>query len=107
MTQHTKDFLAQELRAAGLDAMAHRAGTGYYHDFLSRIATPELQLLADLQGEMKRRADAGSGDTVVVSKLISRHLHGEFDATKEEGDDWAKSEDGQEAFRELIRSARK
>ena len=46
MTQHTKDYLAQELRAAGLNAMADKAATGYYHDFLSPLALPETQLLA-------------------------------------------------------------
>jgi hypothetical protein len=104
MTQHTKDFLAQELRAAGLNDMADKAAIGHYHDFLSPLVAPELQLLADLQGEMKRRSDAGGGDTVAVSMLIGRHMHGEFDASKEESDEWAASQDGQEAFGEPVRS---
>jgi hypothetical protein len=116
MAQHTKDFLAQELRAARLNEMADKAATGWYHDYLSPLAMPETQLLIDLQEELKRRiaasggdstksmaalmcrAEAG-GDTKVVAVLINRHMNGEFDASKEESDEWAASEDA--AFREL------
>jgi len=48
MKQHTKDFLAQELRAAGLDAMADKAAAGFYHDFESPLVLPEMQLAHDL-----------------------------------------------------------
>lgn len=85
---HTKDFLAQELRAAGLDAMADKAATGWYHDFLSPLTFPEMQLANDL-------AAAG---TPAALALRARHLNGEFDASKEESDEWAASADGQEAF---------
>jgi hypothetical protein len=42
-----------------------------------------------------------------VAALITRHMNGEFDATKEESDAWAESEDGQAAFNELTDSLRK
>jgi hypothetical protein len=82
MTQHTKDFLAQELRKAGLDAMADKAVTGYYHDFESPLDFPEMQLDVDL-------SLAGTPEALA---LRARHHNGEFDASTEEGEEWAMSE---------------
>ena len=83
-TLHTKDLLADALRQAGLEQMAVKAATGYYHDYISPLAAPCLQLAADL-------AEAG---TPAALALRARHLNGEFDATAEEGDDWMASSDG-------------
>jgi len=85
---HTKDILAAELRKAGLSDMADKAATGYYHDFLSPLDTPCLQLAADLLA-------AGTDASMA---LRERHLNGEFDATKEESDEWANSPEGRDAF---------
>ncbi len=87
---HTKDLLAQELRKAGLDAMADKAAEGYYHDYLSPLALPASQLMDDLKA-------AGADD------LIKRHLNGDFDATFDEADEWAKSEEGSEMLRRFLR----
>lgn len=65
-----KDFLAQELNAAGLTEMAAKASTGYYDDFLSPLPAPATQLAADL-------AEAGTPGALA---LRARHLNGEFDA---------------------------
>jgi hypothetical protein len=94
---HTKDFLAQELRKAGLDEMADKAATGYYHDYLSPLDTPCLQLASDL-------VRAGTPQALA---LRGRHLRGEFDASKEESDEWMKSPDGQAALEQLPPGARK
>jgi len=88
---HTKDFLAQELQKAGLDEMAAKAATGYYHDFLSPLPLPEMQLEADLRAIGTPAAEA----------LRRRHLNGEFDANREESDAWAASPEGQDTFRQL------
>lgn len=93
MAQHTKDFLADELEKADLPAMAAMARTGYYHDFLSPIDLPCLQLAQDL-------ATAG---TPAALALRSRHLNGEFDASAEESDAWAESAEGKEAFQQLLK----
>lgn len=90
---HTKDILAAELSKADLPEMASKAAAGYYHDFLSPLATPCLQLAADL-------AEIGTPEAMA---LRARHLNGEFDATNEESDAWAKSAEGQSAFRALRR----
>lgn len=97
MTQkmHTKDYLAQELTKAGLDEMAAKAANGYYHDFLSPIDLPCIQLMTDLEA-------VGSPEAM---KLIDRHANGEFDASMEESNEWYHSTEGQEcvaAFKDSI-----
>ena len=89
---HTKDFLASELRKAGLMDMSIKAANGYYHDFLSPLATPCMQLAEDLH-------KVGTPEAMA---LRERHINGEFDATKEESDEWARGPEGQAAFAELI-----
>lgn len=89
---HTKDLLAAALREAGLDDMADKAAEGYYHDFLSPLATPEMQLAEDL---------AAIGTDAALA-LRERHINGEFDASVEESDVWADSPEGQDAMRGLL-----
>ena len=89
---HTKDILAIELHKAGLVDMAVKAKQGYYHDFLSPLSFPDMQLLVDLMEAGTQKAFA----------LRARHLNGEFDASAEESDEWAESEDGKSTFAELL-----
>lgn len=90
---HSKDFLSGELRKAGLHDMADKAATGYYHDFLSPLDFPEMQLVGDL-------LQAGTPEAMGLRK---RAMAGEFDATKQESDEWAQSPEGQAAFRMLLK----
>jgi hypothetical protein len=90
---HTKDILAAELTKAGLHEMARAAAEGYYHDFLSPLAFPEMQLARDL-------AAVGSPEALAIRK---RHLEGEFDASVEESEAWFNSEDGQAALAALLK----
>ena len=85
---HTKDFLAAELRKAGLIELADKAATGFYHDFLSPLAFPALQLTEDL-------TKAG---TPAALALRERSYEGEFDATIEESEEWENSELGRETL---------
>lgn len=82
---HTKDYLAQELAKAGLGEMAAKAATGYYHDFLSPLDLPCIQLMTDLEA-------VGTPEAEV---LIDRHASGEFDASMEESNEWYHSAEGQ------------
>ncbi len=92
---HTKDLLAEELRKIGLDKMADKAASGYYHDYLSPLDLPEMQLEFDL-------LEATMAGNKKANELRMRHHNGEFDANKEESDAWAESPEGQEAFRKLM-----
>lgn len=93
LTMHTKDQLAAALRDAGLDAMADKAATGHWHDYLSPLALPTLDLLAELA---KLRTPAAEAVALRVMK-------GEFDASQSEAEEWAKTREGREALSWLNR----
>lgn len=89
---HTKDILATELHKAGLVDMAIKAKQGYYHNYLSPLDFPSLQLSGDLM-------DAG---TPAALALCDRQINGEFEASKEEADAWAESPEGKEISAALL-----
>lgn len=100
----TRDKLAAELRkvaamaspenAARYEAFAKRAETGEFDDFASTYDCPITQLYLELRA-------AG------FNKFAVRVANGEFDATKEESDEWAASPEGQEAMAQLSPELRK
>lgn len=95
---HTKDMLAQALRDVGLNAMADKAATGYYHDYLSPLDLPEMQLVNDLMDATLDHPE--KRDDIML--LRARVIQGQFDASNEESDAWAASAEGQAAFGALI-----
>lgn len=94
----TRDKLAAELRkvaakaspanAGKYEAFAKRAETGEFDDYADTYACPVTQLYTELTA-------AG------LNKFAARVASGEFDATKEESDEWARSPSGQEVARQL------
>lgn len=87
----TTDKLAEALSLAGAPQdMIERALAGYYDDYKSPLPAPIVQLVADARSH-------GLPD------IARRAMDGEFDATKQEGDEWAKSPEGQETFRQLLK----
>lgn len=98
MTERTRDKLARELRAiaaaaspdnaAKYEAFAKRAETGEFDDYADTYVCPITQLHAELTA-------AG------FTKFAARVAAGEFDATKEESDEWARSPQGQEVAKGL------
>jgi hypothetical protein len=94
----TRDKLAAELRkvaekaspenAAKYEAFAKRAETGEFDDFADTYVCPITQLYMEL-------SRAG------FTKFAERVADGEFDATKEESDEWARSPEGQELAKQL------
>jgi hypothetical protein len=94
----TRDKLAAELRkiaaiaspdnAAKYEAFAKRAETGEFDDYADTYVCPITQLHSELTA-------AG------FTKFAARVAIGEFDATKEESDEWARSPSGQAAARDL------
>ena len=99
MTAKTSQKLADALRAAGLPELAIRAEHNEFHDFLSPHDLPEMMLDMELvaviqSGDEKKREAA--------QRLRERHHEGEFDASKEESDEWARSSEGQATFSRLM-----
>lgn len=86
MTAKTSEFLATELDKAGLPDLAIRARRDEFHDFLSPHTFPELTLVEALR-------IAGTPEAIAIR---TRVIDGEFDASTEESDDWARSPEGQE-----------
>ncbi len=89
---HTKDKLAEALNAIGLTEMATKAATGYYHDYLSPLDFPSIQLVNDL-------AMTGTEEAMALRERV---INGEFDASNEEGDEWFNGPEGQDAMRRLM-----
>lgn len=96
---HTKDLLAEALRELGLQEMADRAATGWYHDFLSPLDAPCMTLVNDLAVAAGRYPEHKGA----IMALRQRVMNGDFDASPAESDDWAKSPEGRETFAKLIR----
>lgn len=100
----TRDRLAAELRkvaalasaenAAKYEAFAKRAETGEFDDYADTYVCPVIQLYAEL-------TRAG------FAKFAARVANGEFDATIEESDEWARSPAGQDAAKRLSPEMRK
>lgn len=100
----TRDKLAAELRivaaqanpsnAIKYEAFAVRAATGEFDDYADTYVCPITQLHSELMA-------AG------FTKFAARVANGEFDATKEESDEWARSPSGQDAARRLSPEMRK
>lgn len=92
--ESTPAFLARVLAEQGAPGhMVSLAAEAHYDDFLSPLATPCLQLLADAR-------EAG------LTNIVAWHTDGVFDATKAESDAWAASPDGQSVFSELAQGGK-
>lgn len=102
MGEHTAIRLAralQEIPGMPRD-MITRAVDGYYHDFLSPLTFPEMQLVADLR-ELAVQPTTGPKARAALVAMADRVIQGDFDATKEESDEWSASPEGRETFRQL------
>lgn len=102
MGEHTTVKLSKALAAIpGVPReMIQHAVDGYYHDFLSPLTFPELQLVADLR-ELAALPATPRNSRPLLREMAQRVIDGEFDASKEESDAWAASPEGQETFQQL------
>jgi len=91
---HTKDMLRAEMDKIGkvMAQIAVRASQGQYHDYLSPHPMPAVVFQDDI--------------TTLIELCVNlrvRHANGDFDATAEEGDEWAASAEGQATMAKLMR----
>jgi hypothetical protein len=96
---HTKDKLADALLKIGLLDMSLKARSGYYHDFLSPLDLPEMALITALGAAASRDPERAAA----IDQLRQRVIEGEFDASEEESEEWAKTPEAQELFRKLAK----
>ena len=103
--EHTTAKLGRALREVpepGPDpAMIARAEAGYYHDYLSPLALPELALVSELRAMADAPGRAGTPARRALLVIVSGVIDGDFDASPAESDAWAKSPEGVAAFRAL------
>ena len=101
---HTARQLGRALRAIpGLPAaMIERAERGYYHDYLSPLALPELALVSELRSHGADPALTVSSRRLCMA-LAEAVIRGEYDASKAESEEWAASPEGQATMAELLR----
>jgi len=85
---------ASPANAAKYATFAKRAETGEFDDYADTYVCPITQLYSEL---------LATGFT----KFAARVANGEFDATKEESDEWVRSPSGQDAAKQLSPEMRK
>lgn len=100
MTAKTSENLAQVLHSLGLFDLEKKARADRYHDYLSDDALCSMTLESDLRAARDRTADPILKN--MIEDIRQRHLNGEFDASREESDEWAESDDGKAAFGRLV-----
>lgn len=106
MPEHTTAKLAAALSAipAIPRDMVQQAVDGYYHDFLSPLDFPEIQLVEDLR-RVAANTSLPRSARQEIGRMAQRVIDGEFDASPEESAAWAASPEGQETFRQLADDA--
>jgi hypothetical protein len=99
LSEHTTTKLARALEAIpGVPPqMIDRARAGHYHDYLSPLATPEIQLVKDLR-ELAARPGTPRNSRPMLRDLAKAVINGDHDASKEEADEWARSQEGRETM---------
>jgi len=100
MTAKTSQHLADALRAAHFDALAERAEADEFHDFLSPHDLP-LTVLAQILARLSTDEHVDARGHEAANNLRLRLIDGEFDASDEEAEAWARSEEGQDTFKKL------
>lgn len=99
MSEMPHEKLARLCAEAGLTVIADNARNFIYHDFKSPLPFPDLTLDAHLA-----EAIANCKDEEIKNKIIeirAMHQEGEFDATREESEEWIKTPEGQAAVAAL------
>jgi hypothetical protein len=106
VAEHTTAKLARALTAIpGVPReMIQKAIDGYYHDFLSPLTFPEMQLVADLR-RLASLPSTPRNSRPLLRELAQAVINGEYDASVEESKAWAESPEGRETFQQLADDA--
>jgi hypothetical protein len=90
MAEPTKLRLARMLRDNGFPVLAERAEEGEFSDFESDHALPKIELVGLLADIYKHSPDPKRCQRAY--DLAQMVMEGEFDETKEEGEEWFQRE---------------
>ena len=95
MIQHEREAeIGNHYKAANYKSFACRARTGEFDDYSDKHVCGPTQIYVELIAKG-------------LYKFAQRVASGEFDATTEESDEWARSPEGQEAAKQLSPEMRK
>ena len=92
--------LHDDLTDAGLPHLAERAAAGEWNDYFSQHAMPQHELIAVLRAEVVIA-------NVTRKRLVQNVIDGKYDGTLTEGQEWARSDEGQEVFRAFSRDVQR
>lgn len=99
----TAEYLARVLGELGADHLANKARLFHFDDYFCPPSVDDganiHRLIAAVQ-DWSRSATREQRDRAKV--VIKAATDGEFDGTREESDQWARSPQGQQVFRDLI-----
>lgn len=91
--------LARLCDELGLTAIAANARAFAYHDFKSPFDFPETMLHGHLKEAMNAEKDPVKKDKIL--EILDMHQSGEFDATYDESEEWARSPEGIAAMQDF------
>jgi hypothetical protein len=98
----TNEYLARVLTAAGLDDMATRARAYHFDDFRAPDDIDCGDNMIRLHHELLSISTKSTRDQRLRLRVIANAVvEGEFDSTKEESEQWAKSFEGLETVKEF------
>lgn len=100
MPKPTTEKLAEALEAVpGMPPeMVERARSGYYDDYKTELAAPQIQLVSDLRKVVRYHPAPTRRFRLLVMALIRDVTSGEFDSTREEAEAWGRSPEGRATF---------
>lgn len=88
--ESTRILYADLLAAKAPRKMIERCEKNLYHDYKSAAACGIAKLVEDARYYM-------------LTGIVASAVDGKYDGTKTESEEWAKSPEGQESFRDLMR----
>lgn len=106
MTAKTSEKLARALEDIGLETLAIRARRDEFHDFLTPHDLPQMELLNELDRALRLKAHGDPVLTNLIRKVRQEVINGDYDASLEESEEWARSKEGREAFAQMAKEAK-
>lgn len=104
--ERTNEYLGRTLDDLGLHDMARRARLYHFDDYFCPDEVNDGMNINHLVDELRTQRNAqkvlNPTNAIRINDMMTLAIDGEFDGTKEESDEWAKSPDGQETFRKLV-----
>jgi hypothetical protein len=104
--ERTNEYLGRTLDDLGLHNMAERARLYHFDDYFCPDEVDDGANINHLVEELRMQRNAqrtlNPDNAIRINATMLLAMEGEFDGTKEESEEWAKSADGQETFRMLI-----